>query len=97
MSLSRDLYAVYERVRLLENAATAERNEEVVWRYYYDKGALDYRDKLMEAMGAIPKDRSASEAFMVLLGTFPDPYPGDAVQDEKSDAGESVAGDEEPG
>ena len=96
MSLSRELYEVYERVRLLENAVVEERDEDVLRRYFYEKGALDYRDKLMEAMGAIPKDRSASEAFMVLLSTFPDPFNEEVTRDEKGDAGEDTSGDEEP-
>ena len=75
-SLSKDLHAIAQRVQLLETAAVAERDDETVWRYYYGKGALDYRDKLIEAMGALPKDYTAVESFQVLLATFPDPFPG---------------------
>jgi hypothetical protein len=75
-SLSSDLHAIAQRVQLLETAATADRDDETVWRYYYGKGALDYRDKLIEAMGAIPREYTAVEAFQLLLATFPDPYPG---------------------
>ena len=77
-SLSRDLHAIAQRVSLLENAAIGERDDETVWRYYYGKGALDYRDKLVELLGAMPRDRTALEAFQLLLGTFPEPFPGPA-------------------
>ena len=53
-----------------------EKDHETVYGYYYSKGALDYRDKLLEALGALPRDRSATDAFHVLLGTYPDEYPG---------------------
>ena len=77
-SLSRDLHAIAQRVSLLENAAIGERDDETVWRYYYGKGALDFRDKLVEAIGALPADYTAKEAFQMLLATFPDPFPGPA-------------------
>ncbi len=73
-SLSRDLFSIAQRVQLLESAALAERDDETVWRYYYEKGALDYRDKLMEFFGNQPSSRSALDVFHDFLNIYPDPY-----------------------
>jgi hypothetical protein len=75
MSLSRELFSIAQRVKLLEEAGEPH-EDETIKRYFYGKGALDYRDKLIEALGGIPKDYTAVEAFQTLLGTYPDPYPG---------------------
>lgn len=78
MTLANDLRRI--STELLRVAQSVEGDDhkdlETVYGYYYSKGALDYRDKLLEAVGALPKDYSASEAFQVLLATFPDRYPG---------------------
>ena len=76
MSLAKDLFALAQRVALLEKVNPDDRDHETVYGYYYAKGALDYRDKLLEAIGGLPRDRSVMEAFQMLLGTFPDEYPG---------------------
>jgi len=49
---------------------------ETTFGYYYSKGALDFRDKLLAKMGALPPTYSALEAYYVLLDTFPDPPSG---------------------
>ena len=74
--LSRELHTIAQRVAVLEAANSPEKDDETLQRYYYGKGGLDYRDKLMEVMGALPKDYTAMEAFQLLLGTYPDDYPG---------------------
>ena len=75
MSLSHELFSLAQRVKLLEEAGNPT-DDETIKRYFYGKGALDYRDKLIEALGGVPRDRTAVEAFQTLLGTYPDPYPG---------------------
>ena len=51
-----------------------EKDHETVYGYYYSKGALDFRDKLLALMGALPPTYSALEAYYVLLDTYPDDY-----------------------
>ena len=51
-----------------------DKDHETVYGYYYSKGALDFRDKLLALMGALPPTYSALEAYYVLLDTFPDNY-----------------------
>ena len=75
MSISSELSALAQRVRLLEEAGDTPSYEQVK-RYFYGKGSLDYRDKLIEEIGALPKDLTVTDALNVILGTFPDPYPG---------------------
>lgn len=77
-SLSEDLRRLSAELLKIAQATRQEdgKDHETVYGYYYSKGALDYRDKLLEAVGGLPKDYSASEAFQMLLGTFPDRYPG---------------------
>jgi hypothetical protein len=75
VSLSRELFSIAQRVKLLEEAGDPV-DDETIKRYFYGKGALDYRDKLIARMGALPPTYSALEAYYVLLEVFPDPYPG---------------------
>jgi hypothetical protein len=74
--LSRELHSIAQRVAILEAASGPEKDDETLQRYYYGKGGLDYRDKLLEALGGLPRDYTAVEAFQRLLATFPDDYPG---------------------
>jgi hypothetical protein len=55
-----------------------DKDHETVYSYYYSKGALDFRDKLLALMGGLPPLYSALEAYYVLLDTYPDDYPGPA-------------------
>jgi hypothetical protein len=75
-SLSEDLRVLSIQLMKLSRATDQEHDthQESVYSYYYSKGALDYRDKLLEAIGALPRDRSVVEAFHILLATFPDEY-----------------------
>jgi hypothetical protein len=75
MSLSRELFSIAQRVKLLEEAGDPIDNE-TVKRFYYGKGALDYRDKLMDFFGHQPMSRNAMDVFHDFLSIFPDPYPG---------------------
>jgi hypothetical protein len=76
MSLSADLFALAQRVKLLEEAGVDEHKDEKLHRYYYGKGSLDYRDKLLDLVGSMSSKRTALDAFHLLLGTYPDPFPG---------------------
>jgi hypothetical protein len=73
--LSHELFSIAQRVKLLEEAGNPV-DEETIKRYFYGKGALDFRDKLRALMGALPPTYSALEAYYVLLDTYPDDYPG---------------------
>ncbi len=75
MSLSRELFSVAQRVKLLEEAGNPV-DDETIKRYFYGKGALDYRDKLMDFFGHQPMSRNAMDVFNDFLNIFPDPYPG---------------------
>jgi hypothetical protein len=76
VSLAKDLFSIAQRVALLEKADTEDSDHETVYGYYYSKGALDYRDKLLELMGNLPTHHSALVAFQLLLETYPEDYPG---------------------
>ncbi len=75
MSLSHELFGIAQRVKLLEESGNPA-DDETIKRYFYGKGALDYRDKLMEFFGNQPSSRSALDVFHDFLSIFPDPYPG---------------------
>ena len=75
MSLSHELFSLAQRVKLLEEAGEPADNE-TIKRYFYGKGALDYRDKLIEFFGDQPSSRTALDVFQDFLNIFPDPYPG---------------------
>ena len=77
-SLSEELRILSLHLMKLSQSTKVESEEdhETVYGYYYSKGALDYRDKLVEALGSIRSSCSATEAFSIFLGTFPDEYPG---------------------
>jgi hypothetical protein len=62
-------------VKLLEEAGDPI-DDETVKRFYYGKGALDYRDKLVDFFGDQPSSRTALDVFHDFLRIFPDPYPG---------------------
>ena len=76
MSLSDDLHRVSAELIRISQAASfeADKDYETVYNYYYSKGALDFRDKLLALMGALPPTYSALEAYYVLLDTYPDQY-----------------------
>ncbi len=75
-SLSEDLRFLSVQLMKLSQASKQEdeKDYETVYGYYYSKGALDYRDKLLELIGGMPKDRSIMEAYYALLETHPDDY-----------------------
>ena len=77
-SLSEELRLLSLELMKMSQATKVEdeKDHETVYGYYYSKGALDYRDRLLEALGALPLGRSARDAFYVLLETYPDTYPG---------------------
>lgn len=75
MSLSHELFSLAQRVKLLEEAGNPT-DDETMKRYFYGKGALDYRDKLMDFFGQQPMSRNAMDVFNDFLNIFPDPYPG---------------------
>lgn len=74
--LSKDLHALSMELLKLSQATSQEgdENHEKVYSYYYSKGALDYRDKLLEVLGNISNTSSAADAYYTLLKTYPDPY-----------------------
>ena len=77
MSLSEELRVLSLELLKISKAAEVEEDDkdyETVYSYYYSKGALDFRDKLLALMGALPPTYSALEAYYVLLDTYPDPY-----------------------
>ena len=76
MSLSEELRRLSMELHKMSLATKQEeeKDHETVYRYYYSKGALDFRDKLLAKMGALPPTYSALEAYYVLLDTFPDQY-----------------------
>ena len=53
-----------------------DHDHETVYRYYYGKGALDYRDKLLAAIGDLPRTGSALQAYELVRDIFPDKFPG---------------------
>ncbi len=73
MSLSRELFKIAQSVKLLEEAGDSADNE-TVKRYFYEKGALDYRDKIIDILSGVPAHQTALEVFQDLLNVFPDPY-----------------------
>ena len=75
VSLSHELFSLAQRVKLLEEAGNPT-DDETMKRYFYGKGALDYRDKLMDFFGQQPMSRNAMDVFNDFLNIFPDPYPG---------------------
>lgn len=76
MSLSEELRRLSMELNKMSLATKQEeeKDHETVYGYYYSKGALDFRDKLLALMGALPSTYSALEAYYVLLDTFPDTY-----------------------
>lgn len=74
--LSKDLHALSMELLKLSQATSQEgdENHEKVYSYYYSKGALDYRDKLLEVLGNVYNTSSAADAYRILLKTYPDPY-----------------------
>lgn len=76
MSLSEELRRLSMELNKMSLATKQEeeKDHETVYGYYYSKGALDFRDKLLAKMGALPPTYSALEAYYVLLDTFPDAY-----------------------
>ncbi len=78
MSLSEELRQLSMELHKmsLSTKVEEEKDYENVYGYYYSKGALDFRDKLLALMGALPPTYSALEAYYVLLDTYPDDYPG---------------------
>jgi hypothetical protein len=77
-SLSEDLRSLSVQLLKLSQATKREddKNEESSYSYYYSKGALDYRDKLLELIGNMSKNRSALDVYFLLLDNFPDSYSG---------------------
>ena len=75
---SERLRAVLKDVEALEAAAMSElgKDHESVYRYYYGKGALDYRDKIMETIRDMPLHLSVGDVFLILRDLFPDEFPG---------------------
>jgi hypothetical protein len=76
MSLSEELRRLSMELNKMSLATKQEEEKdyETVFGYYYSKGALDFRDKLLALMGALPPTYSALEAYYVLLDTYPDAY-----------------------
>lgn len=76
MSLSEELRRLSMELNKMSLATKQEEEKdyETVYGYYYSKGALDFRDKLLALMGALPPTYSALEAYYVLLDTYPDAY-----------------------
>jgi hypothetical protein len=75
-SLSEDLGAISVQLMKLSTATKQEndKNNETTYAYYYSKGGLDYRDKLLALLSTMPKGSSALQAFYLVLNQFPDPY-----------------------
>ena len=73
--LSKQLFDIAQRVKILEEGEEGLDNE-TMKRYYYGKGALDYRDKLLTALGELPMTSVVVVAYELVRDTFPDPYPG---------------------
>lgn len=75
-SLSEDLRVLSVQLMKLSQATEREydKDQETLNSYYYSKGALDYRDKLLALMGALPPTYSALQAYYLLLEQFPDSY-----------------------
>jgi len=78
MTLSEELKVLATELLKMSKSTELEdeKDHETVYGYYYSKGALDYRDKLLDRIGEIPRDSSVMEAFYALLETFPSDYPG---------------------
>ena len=76
MSLSEELRVLSRELDKISRSVAFDEDKdlETVYRYYYSKGALDFRDKLLAKMGALPPTYSALEAYYVLLDTYPDEY-----------------------
>jgi hypothetical protein len=77
MSLSEELRVLSRELDKISRSVAFDEDKdyETVYSYYYSKGALDFRDKLLAKMGALPPTYSALEAYYVLLDTFPDQSP----------------------
>lgn len=45
-----------------------------LYRYYYGKGALDLRDKIVEALTDLPFDAPGEVVRQTALSIFPDPF-----------------------
>lgn len=73
----RELTAEVQRLEV-ELQGQETKDHETVYRYYYGKGALDFRDKLIAVLGGLKVNYSAVDAYNTFLSTFPDPYPGPA-------------------
>ena len=76
--IANDLTDLVTRVTELELEAHGAglQDHETVYRYYYGKGALDYRDKLLAVLGGLPMTSVAAVAYELVRDTFPDEYPG---------------------
>lgn len=76
MSLSEELRRLSMELNKMSLATKQEEEKdyETVFGYYYSKGALDFRDKLLAIMGGLKPTYSALEAYYVLLDTYPDAY-----------------------
>jgi hypothetical protein len=77
MSLSEELRVLSRELDKISRSIAFDEDKdfETVYNYYYSKGALDFRDKLLALMGALPPTYSALEAYYVLLDTYPDQNP----------------------
>jgi hypothetical protein len=78
MRVSETLTAMAREVQSMEVELSSHKSQDhdTANRYYYGKGSLDFRDKLLKLLGQIPKECTAETAFEILRATFPDPYPG---------------------
>ncbi len=50
-------------------------DEETLKSFFYSKGALDYRDKILAVVNEAVHHSTASDIFYLLVNTFPDDYP----------------------
>lgn len=80
MRVSETLSAMAREVSQMEaELLDCDRQDhDTVYRYYYGKGALDYRDKLLKAAEQCKSDQVTWTVVELLKTIFPDPYPGPA-------------------
>lgn len=74
LSLSKELYKLAHEASKLE-AQSTDFDHETVYHYYYDKGGLDFRDKILSVVGGLPQSLTATAVLEVLQRTFPDRHP----------------------